>query len=281
MTEWGAGGLGSKMIRPNILLMTKGHPFERDAFFEVFDKINLDWTHVEQPAARVFCSPALAVGYDALVMYDMPGIHFGADGPVFETPDENYKANLLALLDAGKGMVFMHHAIAGWPAWEEYAEIIGGRFLYLPGKLRGEEKPDSGYCHKVKHTISVLMDHPVTRNIPASFSMTDELYLAEVFADSIIPLLSSDYRFTRDNFYSAASAVKHGKMFDRAGWEHPDASNLVGWVKRYRNSPIVYLQGGDDPEAYANEHYRQLLQNAVHWVASPEALAWARSEPEG
>ena len=56
-------------------------------------------------------------------MYDMPGIQFGEDGPVLETPSDGYKRGFLDLLESGKGMVFMHHAIAGWPAWEEYADI--------------------------------------------------------------------------------------------------------------------------------------------------------------
>ena len=106
--------------------------------------------------------------------------------------------------------------------------------------------------------------------------MTDELYLSEVFTDSIEPLLASDYDFTRDNFYSATKAVMDGKMFDNEGWEHPDGSNVVGWVKHYRNSPIAYLQGGDDPEAYSSVNYRQLLQNTIHWAASDTALDWAR-----
>ena len=42
------------MTTPNILLVTKGHPFERDAFFGMFDDIDVNWTHVEQPAAREF-----------------------------------------------------------------------------------------------------------------------------------------------------------------------------------------------------------------------------------
>ena len=263
------------MSTPNILLITKGHPFERDAFFGIFDELDVNWTHVEQPAARAFFNPELAKDYDAFVLYDMPGIQFGPDGPVFETPSETYKANVAALLQQGKGMVFMHHAIAGWPAWEDYAEIIGGRFLYLPDTLRGEQRPDSGYRHKVAHTISVLEQHPVTQGLPASFSMTDELYLSEVFDDSIVPLLASDYAFTRDNFYSATNAVKHDKMFSNEGWDHPDGSNLVGWAKRSGASPIVYLQGGDDPEAYASEHYRQLLKNAIDWVASDAARQWA------
>ena len=261
----------------NILLVTKGHPFERDAFFGLFDALNVNWTHVEQPAARHFFSPETAADYDVLVMYDMPGISFGPEGPVFEMPSDAWKASLLALLESGKGMVFMHHAIAGWPAWEEYAEILGGRFLYMPGELRGKPVPDSGYRHKVSHRMSLLKEHPITQGLPESFPMTDELYLFEVFEDSIEPLLASDYAFTRDNFYSASKVVVEGKRFDNEGWEHADGSSLVGWVKHYRNSPIAYLQGGDDPEAYANEHFRSLLQNAIDWAASDAALAWAHA----
>ncbi len=264
------------MTVPNILLVTKGHPFERDPFFAIFDDINVNWTHVEQPAARLFFSEENAAPYDVIVMYDMAGISFGPGGPTFETPDETYKENLLTLLAAGKGMVFLHHAIAGWPAWETFAEIVGGRFLYMPGELRGSARPDSGYRHKVAHTISNAGDHPITSGIPSQFSMTDELYLYEVFEDSVEPLLRSDYTFTAENFYSATKAVAEGKMFDNEGWSHADGSNLVGWVKHYGNSPIAYLQGGDDPQAYADEHYRQLIENAIHWAASEAAHNWAR-----
>ncbi|MFT7221241.1 MAG: hypothetical protein ACI8Z1_002863, partial [Candidatus Azotimanducaceae bacterium] len=188
------------MTQPNILLVTKGHPFERDAFFAMFDAMDVNWTHVEQPAARVFFDPAFAADYDALVMYDMPGITFAPGGPIFEEPSEQFKSNLMALTEAGKGLVFMHHAIAGWPAWPEYAEIIGGRFLYMPGDVKGKSLPDSGYRHKTLHTLSTVSDHPITKGLPASFKMTDELYLSEIFEDSVQPLLRSDYAFTRDNF---------------------------------------------------------------------------------
>ena len=242
----------------------------------MFDRIDVNWTHVEQPAARVFFNPELANDYDAIVMYDMPGIAFGADGAKFETPSEAYKEGFLSLLNAGKGMIFLHHAIAGWPAWEEYAEILGGRFLYIPDQLRGKDKPDSGYRHKAEHSISPLGDHPITKDLPTNFTMTDELYLFEVFEDSIEPLLASDYNFTRENFYSATKAVVEGKMFDNEGWEHPDGSNLVGWTKHYGNSPIGYIQGGDDPEAYENPQYQKIIENAIHWASSDYALSWAR-----
>ncbi len=63
-------------------------------------------------------------------------------------------------------MVFLHHAIAGWPAWEGYAEIVGGRFHYQPATLDGIDYPDSGYRHDVTHTVEVLdPTHPICAGI--------------------------------------------------------------------------------------------------------------------
>ena len=265
------------MNTPNILLVTKGHPFDKNAFFEIFDSINVNWTHVEQPAAQKFFDESLANEYDAFVMYDMPGVSFEAEVPSIEKPDPDYQKGFLSLLDKGKGMVFLHHAIAGWPAWEEYAEIIGGRFLYLSEKLRGSDRQDSGYRHKVNHRLTVIEDHPITAGLPESFGMIDELYLCEIFEDSIQPLLRSDYKFTQDNFYSSTRAI-NGKMYDNAGWQHDEGSNVVAWIKRYGNSPIAYIQGGDDPEAYTNQNYRRLIENSIHWVSSQEAHEWVKDQ---
>jgi hypothetical protein len=66
-------------------------------------------------------------------------------------------------------------------------------------------------------------------------------------------------------------------MYSREGWSHPAGSGRVGWAKHYRNSPIVYLQGGDDAVALGDPNYRALVHNAIRWVASAEARAWARA----
>lgn len=260
-----------------LLVTARGHPYERDAFAAVFDGLeDFAWSLVEQPAAQYLISPKLGAWFSACVCYDMPGVDFtAANPPGVVSPDPSLQQGLTALLEAGMGMVFLHHSIAAWPAWPEYAEIVGGRFHYRPAELRGESWPDSGYRHKVTHNLSVASDHPVTKGLPDTFEMTDELYLCPVFADEVEPLLRSDYRFEDDNFYSARRAVE-GELNNREGWHHPAGSNLVAWVKHYRNSPIVYIQGGDDAEAYANEHYRTLIHNAVRWVASADAHQWAR-----
>lgn len=253
----------------DVLLVTKGHPFEREPFFALFDALpDVDWTHVEQPAAQALFDVEHARAYDAFVLYDMPGIRFRqGQPPEFQTPPPAFRARLETLLEQGHGFVFLHHAIAGWPAWPGYADIVGGRFLYLPGELRGEQRQDSGYRHDVEHQVRVLREHPVTAGIPPSFSITDELYLYEVFEDDVTPLLASDHTFVAGNFYSAARVVLEGKMFDNEGWEHPPGSNLIGWCREQGRSRIVYLQCGDGPQAYANPHFRRLIGNAVAWVA--------------
>jgi hypothetical protein len=262
-----------------LLVCARGHPYEKDAFSQMFEVMeDFRWSLVEAPANQLLMRPSLKDSYDAVVCYDMPGINFAVeDPPALVEPDQSYKDGLLGLLEAGMGFVFMHHSIASWPAWDEYAEIVGGRFHYRPGRLRGRDWPDSGYRHQVEQTLSVLAEHPVTQGVPATFKHTDELYLCPQFSESFIPLLASDFTFDESEFYSAQEALR-GAMFSREGWSHPPGSNIVGWVKHYRNSPIVYLQGGDDSIAYENEHFQRLLHNAIRWVASEDAHAWARSK---
>ena len=56
--------------------------------------------------------------------------------------------------------------------------IIGGRFLYQEGVVKGVKKPDSGYRHDVKYKVIKDGKHPITEGIE-DFEITDELYLAE------------------------------------------------------------------------------------------------------
>ena len=269
--------------RPDVLVMTKGHPFDREAFFAAFDSLpDLSYCSVEYPASQAFFSPELAAGFRTFVFYDMPGMDFQnpdpSDGlaPRLIEPPAQFKQDFLDLVARGHGFVFLHHALAAWPAWPDYAELVGGQFLYKPGPVRGRTCPDSGYRHEVSHTLTVETDHPVTQGLPRQFSLTDEVYLAHTFEDDVIPLLSSDYDYQQDNFYSAQEAVQ-GRLHSQENWQHGAGTSLIAWVRRQGNSPVVYLQCGDGPETYANPDFRRLLGNAIAWVSSDEAREWARS----
>ena len=144
----------------------------------------------------------------------MPGITFAPGGPAYSEPPAGLRENIETATKNGTGFVFLHHAIAGWPAWEGYAELMGGRFCYTRQRVRGADVADSGYRHKVEHRVRVMQEHPVTRGVDAEFPMIDELYLYEVFEDSVTPLLRSSHEFVASNFYSAEKVVVDGEMIN-------------------------------------------------------------------
>lgn len=256
----------------NVLVAVRGHAFDRNAVDAIFQAMpDVSATMVDQPAAAQLMNPEGMAPYDALVLYDMPGLDFtrlDTEGLRIVDPGEQFRTGFRALLEQGKGIVALHHSLAGWPAWPEYGEFLGGTFLYRPGELRGVQKPDSGYRHGVEYTAEVVApDHPVMAGIPATFELKDELYLAEILEAEVTPLLRARHRFVAENFYSADLALK-GQMFCNDGWAHPEGSNLIGWTKRAINSPVVYLQPGDDQLTYDNPNYRRLVDNAIHWVVA-------------
>lgn len=260
-----------------VMAAVRGHPFDRTAFAALFEEmVGISVTFVDQPAASHLMRPELADDFDVLLLYDMPGIDFSGPLPGAPVePPEALRTGLPSLLKRGIGVVALHHAIAGWPAWPDYAGWLGGAFLYRAGTLRGRPCQDSGYRHQVDYRAQAATPHPVTQGVPSSFPMTDELYLFEVFEEEVAPLLTADHAFTAENFWSATHAIE-GRMFSNTGWVHPPGPNLIGWAKRAENSPLVYLQPGDDAVTYQNENYRKLVENAIRWTATPETKAWAR-----
>ncbi|MGE3588818.1 MAG: ThuA domain-containing protein [Ilumatobacteraceae bacterium] len=258
--------LSSVGVRPPIdaLVVTGGHPFEAEPFFAVFDALDgVAWHASGSPEA----------GHDVVVFYDMPGIRFTRADPPAELlePTAEQRGVFDQLTSDGTGLVFLHHAIAGWPAWDGYAELIGGRFHYKPARLAGVQYPDSGYRFDVRHEVEVLdPDHPVCAGLGPRFTITDELYCFPVVDTSITPLMRTTFDTTDcGQFYSADLAIR-GERHSNRGWNHPPGSDLVAWTKQVGRSRLVYIQFGDGPETYADPSYRRVLQNAIHWTAPSE-----------
>jgi type 1 glutamine amidotransferase len=253
--------------RLDVLLLTGGHAYDREPFLAAWQSDpGLHVTHMEHPAATDAIADGRAAEFDTVVFYDMPGVD--SRGPAKpERLPAGVQEGFEAMTRRGTGLVFLHHALASWPAWEGYAELVGGRYHFWPGTLRGREWPGSGYLHDTSHRITVLaQDHPVTRGVEGSFPLRDELYLCAVLEDSVTPLLGSDFDFRAENFYSTPRAMA-GHMLDREGWEHPAGSSLVGWTREQGASRIVYIQPGDGVSAYGNANIRRLWFNAVRWAA--------------
>jgi hypothetical protein len=101
-----------------LLTLARGHPYNREAFAGLFHGLEeFDVCHVEQPAAQRCLGPQAARDFNTIVCYDMPGVDFTAtDAPRSVEPGPDFIMNYLAMLDDGVGMVFLHHALAAWPA---------------------------------------------------------------------------------------------------------------------------------------------------------------------
>lgn len=170
--------------RRTLLVLSGGHPYEAGPFDELLRSLG-DWeiTHLVHPEGGEADAAAAIRAADAVLFYDMAGYSF-ADGTVtMRPPSTALREALSARFAAGKGAVAMHHALAGWALWPEWHAWLGGQFHYQPGA----HGPDSGYRHDIAYEARILADHPVTRGLPASFPVTDELYLCPIDERALTP----------------------------------------------------------------------------------------------
>ena len=102
--------------------------------------------------------------------------------------------------------------------------------------------------------------------------LNDELYCCPVFDADVIPLVRADAPGGpfRETYQEVLGTPRPGPP-----WQHPAASDLIGWAKSAGGSPVVYLQPGDGPDTFAHPGYRRLVGNALAWVSSADARSWA------
>lgn len=271
-----------------ILVITGGHRVALDDFLGAVADICAErgwvWAHATQPTAQRWLTDELTGQWDAILLHDIPGLRLkrGTE-PVVEGPDAQTAQDVVNLLDAGQGVVVLHHAISAWPGWEGWAEVVGARFLYRPGRLRGEHLPSSGY--RLDHfTISPVAEHPITAGVEP-FEVDDELYFIPVLTDRITPLLEQDADMDGALFQDTFDEVSNGSSTgvtcaDRDADEGlHGGSRLQGWTTTAGNSPVATLLMGDGPSTFANPTFRRLLGNALEWVSSDAAHAEAQAAP--
>jgi type 1 glutamine amidotransferase len=254
-----------------LLLVTGGHAFDVPALAGALDSLRgWTWTRWNHPEAERRIGAGEAAEFDAVLFHDMAGYRF-ADGTfTARAPSPEYAAAVVALTERGMPILGLHHTLAGWSEWPEWNEIFGGRFLYAPALVRGRACPASGFRRDVRYTVRASRDHPITAGMPAAFEWTDELYLPEVHADAVVPLLRAEHGLAADDFHCAAAAIA-GRVEPCARREARPGEDYVAWARMHRASRVVYVQSGDGAAVFGDENFRQLLAEALRW-ASERAL---------
>ncbi len=235
-TEWAASGevtvptsltlsdAAKDAVR--VLVVTGGHPYET-TFYRVFDRQpDIRWSHAT--SQKEAFTPKMADQWDVVVLYDM-----------YNQIGEAERNNLRAFVEAGKGVVSLHHAIVdytSWPWW--YEEVIGGKYF---------EKAEGGHeASHYKDDVPMVLkpargqeDHPIVRGL-GELSTVDECYRGMWHSPKIKVLMETK------NEYNDVPVV---------------------YVGPQENSRSVYIQLGHGPYTHNHPGYRALIHNAILWAA--------------
>ena len=203
------------------MVVTGGHPFDTsfDSLFEGYPDIS-----AKVYPRDVAYKQDLRRNWDVLVMYDL-------------TTDitEIEQKHLRDFLEAGKGLVVLHHAIAdygGWAWWTD--EVVGARYF-----LKDEPGHPRSTYHQGTDVVYTPVPHPVTAGIEP-LHLTDETYKGYVIGPKVKPLLKSD---------------------------HPLSESIAAWIGPYEKARVVVIQPGHDRKTHLHPGYRLLVRNAILWTA--------------
>lgn len=146
--------------------------------------------------------------------------------------------NFLAMLNGGKKIIVMHHAISAFPEWDEFSKIIGAKYFSEDMEWEGKKYERSKYKHDVKIPVHVAdKNHPITQGVE-DFEEIDETYSQFYISPDVHVLLTTN---------------------------HPESASFIGWVNKYNNTEIFFIQLGHGPQNFANEQFRKLIYNAIKW----------------
>jgi uncharacterized protein len=213
-----------------VLVVTGGHGFQVAPFYQMFDRMtDVEYRQETYPKAAELLKPGLEQVYDAIVMYDMVGSI---------TPDQQ-KA-FVELLNAGIGLVLLHHDLGAHRDWPEFTKIRGGKFFFKPETVDGKGYGASSF--KDDQKVKVLIadhEHPITKGLQ-DYEIQDEIYGKCYVSPDVRVLLKTD---------------------------HPLSCPALAWVHEYGKSKVFYLMSGHDSKAWNNPSFFQELQRGIHWAA--------------
>src|SRR5688572_17264882 len=165
-----------------VLVVTGGHGFQRDAFFQVFkDNPEITFSEAKHTKDANGYERDDLLSHDVVVLYDMP-----------KTITDQQKKKFLSLFKKGTGVLVMHHALVSYQRWPDYERIIGGRYPEEDGKS-GAVTEQVGWQHDVDVPVGIVAkEHPITAGLK-DFTIHDEIYWGFRVGPDVTPLLTTSH----------------------------------------------------------------------------------------
>jgi type 1 glutamine amidotransferase len=230
--EWAATGdvtLPATAAAPQtarVLVVTGGHGYPA-AFYGLFEgNDDLSWSHAmtQKQAFR----RGMEERFDVLVLHDM-----------YEEIGEAEQGALRAFVEAGKGVVSIHHSVVdytSWPWW--YEEVTGGKFFTKPDARHSRSEYKEGVDF-IARAAKGMGRHPVLRGVPP-LPVHDEVYRGMWLSPKITVLMET---------------------------EHPLNDRPVVYAGPHAAARSVYIQLGHSEETMRHPGFRRLVHNAILWTA--------------
>jgi len=175
---------------------------------------------------------------------------------------EEQRAAFREWVEAGGGFVGLHGAGGDFEyEWPWYVDrLIGAQFIGHP----------LGPQFQRATAIVVANDHPATRDLPASWSYTEEWYSfdhnpRQTGSKVLVTVDERSYSPEVTGFYALLGI---GEEDLRMGEEHP-----VVWQHCVERGRSIYSALGHAPETYAMPETEKLLEGAIAWAAGFEGAA--------
>ncbi len=156
--------------------------------------------------------------------------------------DDSQKADLLSFVhDDGKGFIGGHSAMDTFYKWPEYGEMIGAWF---------DQHPWNTFVAPI---IVENRTSPISRHMPASFSIRDEIY-------------QPSKEFSREKVDVLARLDESKLDLNNPRVHRADHDFAVAWVKTYGKGRVFYTTLGHVENVYENPDVRKMYLEAVKWA---------------
>lgn len=222
--DWHKTDRGPNPVRA--LAVTGGHGYPVE-FYQMMNSLKgVTWTHAA--TEREAFSRPLEDRFDVVILHDMR-----------ETTSENARARLKAFVEAGKGVISLHHAIVDytdWPWW--YEEVIGGKYYTkaVPGHAASTYKEDIDF---LVAPATGKQRHPVLAGVGPLY-VNDELYKGMWHSEKIDVLMTTD---------------------------HPLSDAPVVYAGPNPKARALHIRLGHSAHTFNHPGFQKLMSNAVEWVA--------------
>ncbi len=217
-----------------VAIVTGGHWYDTTTFASMFTEYpDIQDTILNVPDDGSVFDNIENFPYDAIVLFNFQ-----------QNLTQSQKANFLALLDRGIGIMVFHHALGNYNAWGTYDTLAGAKYYVSNFVSGGVAHKASTYMEGMHISVDVVdTADPILKGVSRNFTVYDECYKGMSFTPPSHLLLQTS---------------------------NLNSDGPLAWTRQVRKSRVFTLQLGHgmvSNSIYLNSDFRKVFFQGLRWVA--------------